>query len=161
MANRIRLNYCGMDGEGRTVTQAKCDAAGKIRTLLSGDWQARCIYGRRILTFVWRDINGWCYKIIDPADANGQDEIIYGVRSGSLADIDRRARSHMAQWEHDMDRPFEVPTYLTDKRDIGEYLRLAAWQLAYRQARADGLSDTDAHEWACHNQAAFLPAKVA
>lgn len=149
-----RLTYCGMEGEGRTVALAKQDAARKINAVLDGSYAPVCIPGRVTIGIVFRTTFGWSYRIVERAGV--ELSTCYHPSEG-FDSADRACRSHMAQNELDLDHPFDVPTYLTDKRDRSEYIDYAAWQLAARAAQTQGLTDTEIHAWACQHQREYMP----
>lgn len=158
----VTVTYCGMEGTGRNVTQAKQDAARKIEAVLSGYWSPVLIRGRKYLMLVYREPNGWRSKLIDPRDTKARIvDTVYGnfipgsTQDEAVADASR----HLAQVEIDLDAPdpFFPPPYLTHDRDVREWRSYVAWQLAARHAQKLGMSDNDMHRWACEHCREFEP----
>lgn len=152
MANTVRITYFGMEGEGRTLTDAKRDAGAKIERALSGPegWNPQIVSWRGFAVLVYRTPEGWHSALIIDAGET-RVSICYGSNEGDKAAALRGARLHVAQcgWTHaDGETLWEG---LTDREEKREHLSWVRFQIRYRAARARGLSDNDAHSYAGRN----------
>ena len=143
----VRIEYYGMDGQGKNVTEAKRDASIKIEKALGGDYSPVIIRanGEGVLIFrTPRD--GWGYALLHP-DTQGR---VYsnGGTYPTQQEAERRARAHLAQnvFEHDGPDGTEV---IKDKRDLDEHKRWVEWQRLYKRWRDAGATDNVAHSNAC------------
>lgn len=141
MATKVTVEHCGMAGSGRTVTEAKQDAARKITKALAGSytpWTA--VVGDQTL-LVFRDPEGWHYQVISNQDA---PRFCYGscVEQGRTFEEAREAGCfHLAQNCESIPNIL-IPYLRPEKvRQLNEYF---AWQRAYRQATAEGMSNEQA-----------------
>src|SRR4051812_42854277 len=64
MRKIIHLEYCGMDGSGPTVKEAKQDATRKIEALLKETWKPIYIVCRNVSGVLWRDPHGWHFNYL-------------------------------------------------------------------------------------------------
>lgn len=143
MSTQISITYCGMPASGRTVKEAKQDAARKIESALSGSYSPRFLRHADMLAFVWREpMSGFVYRIVY-ADTNA------GTLYGSCENADeiattRAAARHMAQLAGHYSG---LESYLTDydRCDLDRYFD---WQARYSDAKARGLSDDDCRAFA-------------
>lgn len=141
MATIINLTYCGMAGSGATVKLAKQDAARKIEAVLSGYYTPYMMRAGDLLGVMWREPNGYSYKIIRPDTKAGQ---VFGnsLCIGSTeADTREAMASHMAQ---NIGSYAGLEKHLTKyaMRDLDNYFE---FQRKYSECKAAGMSDTDAH----------------
>lgn len=154
MSKTIRIEYCGLDGSGRTVTEARQAAARKltalVRDLRSND--PAVIQCGKIAKIVFRDADGWCTKII--ADENGirdgSTTLGYESREAAI----KSAISGVVQdaWRIDVpdDEAFALDVcarYM--KRDEGQQLarelaHWCGWQRRYAAAKEAGYNDNQA-----------------
>ena len=146
----VRIEYYGMDGTGKTVTEAKKNAGAKITAALAGSYTPTILAHRGYAILVWREPDGWRTRLIaDPADGIRGDGGGTGFCPGDTeTDAIRGAQRHLAQlgWTHD-DGP-EAPDFLTDRSDRADFRSWAVFQIRHRAARNYGLSPNDAHSWA-------------
>jgi hypothetical protein len=69
----VTLEYYGVIGTGKNVTEAKRDAGEQIRKALDGDYSPALIHWRQYTVLVWREPKlGWGYRISHP-DAQGAE----------------------------------------------------------------------------------------
>lgn len=141
MSTKITIEHCGMAGTGRTITEAKQDAARKIGKALAGSytpWLAS-VDGETLLVF--RDTAGWHYQVL----AGGEEpRFCHGscVEDGKTFDEAREAGCfHLAQGRDSI--PDVLMRYLSPAK-ARQLTAYHAWQRAYRQAKAEGLSDEQA-----------------
>lgn len=152
MSTTINLEYCGIDGSGPTVREAKQDAARKLTALVNDLRRTSpliiLIEGHAAL--VWRDANGWTYRLITDENGALRDGPQYG--SSSSADdreaTERSVRRHLAMnaWTHDKDDAWlaAIPGLTeADRRQIGDW---CAWQRRYKVARDAGKTDAEARD---------------
>jgi len=154
MATTITLKYCGMEGTGPTVKAAKQDAASKIERLLAESWEPTYIQGRTLIGMVWRDQFAWAYCILEaPITERPCQHYNYDTRE----DAYRACARHMAQNEIDLDAadPYTAPDYVKNPIDRRSYADYVAWQLAARTALRQGVSNQDAHQWACEHETEY------
>ena len=139
----MRITYDGMDGTGRTLTDARRDAAHKIAQALSGTYDPVLLPlpdGDIMLGFR-TPTEGWSYWFWRDGRLSGGCLCALTTRE----DLERRMRRHAAQSTEDS-RYLEHPTCTAeDKRDFDEY---RAWQQRYQAAKAMGLTDSEAHAYA-------------
>ena len=120
----MRITYDGMDGTGRTLTDARRDAAHKIEQALSGTYDPVLLPlpdGDIMLGFR-TPTEGWSYWFWRDGRLSGGCLCALTTRE----ELERRMRRHAAQSTEDS-RYLEHPTCTEqDKRDFDEYRRLAA-----------------------------------
>ena len=163
MTTNIRLTYCGMDGEGRTVTEAKREAADKLQAMVRRirDGLSLVVCGP-CAALVHPTAEGWAYSIV--TDDGGKVRAggrLYGTTTG---DDDReatiaQAAKHMCDnaWSIDIadDAAFarEMLSPYIAKRDldraVAEKVDRCAWQRRARAALDAGYSNSEAHDMAC------------
>ena len=155
----VSIDYFGMPGSGRNVTEAKRDAGRKLQEAMTGSYNPVLLHWRGYCIFVWRTPNGWESTVThDPEGEFGvirKEGTLYG---GTHADCDReevvrRCWEHLAQlgWKHeDGTNP---PPFLKDRRSIADFKTWAEFQIRFKAARERGMSDDDAHSYAGRNPA--------
>ena len=153
----VTINYCGMEGTGRNVTDAKQDAARKIMAALSGSYNPAVLECRGWTILLWRTPDAWYSRIIQQKGEPVTNSPSTNWEGDDREEAIRSARAHLAQlaWRHAdglaVPRTDEDVEIALDQRQRGEFLSWAGFQLAYRAARERGMSDTEAHQWACHH----------
>jgi len=143
----VRIDYFGMDGSGRNVTEAKKDAGAKIEEALSGDYSPVLIRSNGEGVLIFREPKyGWGYALIHP-DTQGV------IRSNGSAyptknEAELKARNHLAQiiFTHDGPDGSEV---IKDKHDLHNHKRWVTWQRLYKRWIDAGATDHIAHNNAC------------
>lgn len=143
----VKIEYFGMDGQGRNVTAAKKDAGAKIQRALSGDYSPILIraHGEGILIF--REPKyGWGYTLIHP-DTQGR-LWSNGSNYDNQKEAERKARSHLAQiiFAHDGPDGSEV---IKNKSDLAEHKGWIKWQRLYKRWANTGAPDKICHKNAC------------
>lgn len=80
MTAKVRITHYGMEGEGRTLTEAKCNAGQKIEAILSGRWEPRIVSAHGQARLVYRDPLGWWVQAVGSLCIWGS----YGTRELAL-----------------------------------------------------------------------------
>ena len=148
MTTKISLEFCGMAGNGRTVTEAKQDAARKLTKLVEDLYQnPEIISCGGYSKLVWRDAHGWQSALIQTPDGGiAMGGGCYG--HDDRANAIKNARYHVAQnaWSHDVadDRAFAESAGL-DREKIADLVSWCGWQRRYKEAIARGHSPEVAH----------------
>ncbi len=141
----MRITYHGMDGTGRTLTEARRDAGTKIEQALAGPYDPILLPlpDGTIMVGFRTPAEGWSYWFWRDGRLAG------GCLCGSTTrdELERVMRRHAAQ-------STENPAYLDhpschprDHQDFQDHL---AWQHRYQDAKARGSSETDVRRHACH-----------
>lgn len=161
----INITYFGMDGTGRTVTEAKKDAGAKIERALTGSYEPTLLSSRGFIVLVYRDPDGWRSAII--ADETGVRERV--SHSSGRADREEalgEAFANLAQlsWDGQEEHPpcLEVMTGKIragheTRRILADFVTWRGFQLAYRAAKKDqpNAGDCAWHRWACEHGSEF------
>jgi hypothetical protein len=152
MAKKVRVTYYGMEGEGRTLTEAKADAGRKAERAISGTYTPLLISARGQSALVYRiPASGWWYTILRPE--REQKQSLYGTNSSEDRDwTERRARMHLAQNIFEFDGPTGLEV-VKNRQDRKEHLSYLRFQYCYRAWREAGESnDNLCHERACYDK---------
>ncbi len=139
----MQITHHGMRGTGRTLTEARRDAAQKIEQALSGTYDPVLLPlpDGDIMVGFRTPTEGWSYWFWRDGRLSGGCLCALPTRE----ELERRMRRHAAQSTEDS-RYLEHPTCTAeDKRDFDEY---RAWQHRYQAAKAHGLSDREARVYA-------------
>lgn len=156
MTTTVRLTYFGMDGEGRTMKDAKLDAGSKIESLVREVCTPKTLRVGNTTAIIWRDAWGWGYGFLN--DQQGEGDCICSHHSATLEECQRACREHLAQNVLDQDEYTTVeslPEWLTDKTSRREVCTYFEWQRAARYAQSLGLNPNAVHAWACEHQHEF------
>jgi hypothetical protein len=169
MATRINLTYCGMDGAGPTVKEAKQDAARKIEAALNLRYSPRALVYRGHTLIRLASPNGYGYIILSPEQtpaATRHFSPCFHTESMDDEECWQRALNHLAQntWQVS-DGPAAPPQLarLMDGHTLSKFAAWAGFQTRYAEATARGLSNADAYDYAGRNPEAkyiVLPAEV-
>jgi hypothetical protein len=145
----VRLEYYGVEGVGRTVTEAKRDAGRKIEASLAGYYNPELLEWRGWAILLYRTPAAWHYSIVVEPTAGVRAGVVYGNfrhdRDHKEAKAD--ALAHLAQlgWTHDDGE--NSPDFLSPPQ-AREMRSWAQFQLRYKTARDRGLTDQDCHSYA-------------
>ncbi len=155
----VRVEYCGMDGEGKTLTAARQDAARKAEKAITGSYAPTILESRGWIILVWRDPNGWRESIIKDEEGVRKNS---GYSSGvEYADAYHGALMSMAQMTWDGQEKY--PPILEDialrhpvkgsdgRRLLSDFDSWRGFQLAYKSPTAQALPENDRHRWACEH----------
>lgn len=149
----VTIDYFGMSGSGRTVTEAKQNAGRAIKAALDGSYTPEIIAWRGTGMLVHREPNGWCYRIITEPDGSTREGPVYGCPN----DKDKAA-ALLAASRHLADQGMretdtEPPEFLKDRESRGEFMYKLEFLRRYRKAQRAGMNDNDAHSYAGRNPA--------
>jgi hypothetical protein len=148
----VTVDYYGVEGTGRNLTEAKRDAGEKIRKALDGYYSPTVLAHRGWAILVYREPAGWCWRIIlDAKDGIRAGKVYASANDETESDAIRSASRHLAQLGWEASDGTEPPAFLRDRADRREFEVWAEFQLRFRKAKAAGMSDNDAHHWAGRN----------
>lgn len=157
---RVTIEYYGVEGSGRTVTEAKKDASEKIKASLTGNYHPKIIYHRGYAQLIYREPDGWHHaEIIDPISVRTS----FGWTTGqSLEDVMKSAimslahsGRHSGEFTCDL---FDTLPRSERAKALSDFCDLSAFHDAYDHARKVLLLDEHkCHEWACQNKHRFNP----
>lgn len=154
MANKVRITYYGVEGEGPTMTEAKKDAGKKIEQMLDGNYTPHVISWRGNSYLIYREPkSGWHTKLI-VCEGNIDDGEIYGTCGYcNRKEAILTAKYGLAQlgWNHEDGQT--IPEILGGTGKDREFLRWTEFQVRYKRAKDAGLNDNDCHAYGC--EAAF------
>ncbi len=153
----ISVDLYGMTGYGPTKAEAKQDAERRLAAAMDGSYTPRVFrFPAGYLGVITREpFSGWEYTILGPQETVRRGAGCSGLESADNAE--RALRQHIAQNllfvtdEHGL----EVLTNETDRHNHQLYI---AWQDYYKELRAQGYGDVDAHRLACEGRAMCPPA---
>ena len=142
---KVHITYYGMDGEGRTITEAKNDAGAKIEKALHGYYTPRILRHAGYMALVAREpFSGWGYRLIHAACTETEEPIYLNTSRDDKEETVKTAFRHMAQLAQTYQG---IEKYLTDadRRHLDDYF---AWQNRYADFKAQGYNDNDCHRLA-------------
>lgn len=141
MKKTATVNLYGMEGEGRTVKEAKEDAARKIEHALNSSYIPRLISFRGESCLIWRTPRGLNSALLH----NGKIEGICMYTTDSTDEIEESVRFQLAQlcWDEKEDSS----PILGDLRAY-EFTSWVRFQRRYKEATAQGKSDHEAFTYA-------------
>ncbi len=160
----VTIDYYGVEGTGKNLTEAKKNAGEVIRaTLKRVATPPRIIRLKNWMVLIWADAHGWCHKVqeIDAIESGH----LYGCShsSGSEDDVVVAAKRHLADCVTMTDA--EAVAFFSshpspDKNSLSEWRRKQGFYRAYHYAKENqGLlatqGVTDLHRWACEHQNDF------
>lgn len=163
MSQKITLTYYGVEGSGRTVTEAKRDAGRKIEAAFAGSYTPEMLAWRGYAILLYRSPEGW-HKALVVDDGVPRESFGTGSAERDRERARREALMQLAQlgWSHDDGS--DVPPFLTDRHEIAEFQSWAEFQRRMRAAKLAGLEYRDAFDYATRNPArddyAALAARV-
>jgi len=138
----IKVEYCGMEGQGATVREAKQDAQRKAEQFIKDSENGPYVLqtdGHAII--VYRHFHAWAYRIIGPKFGNCESLCHYNKEH-----VIRRAKYHLAQA---LSSVGDVRTDVCDAKDQGELIDYFKWQQRYQDFKAKGFNDSECHRLAC------------
>lgn len=145
MSAKIMIEYFGMPGEGKTVTEAKRDAGAKIESAMRGTYTPVILRAGEETVILFRCPQfGWQYGFLRDGNLSG----IQG--SGERKELERRARRHLGDlatdWRTCLDAN-DVHQIVKDEADRREIASNCEWQRKYHKAIDAGLDDNNARNW--------------
>lgn len=147
-STRVQIEYYGVAGSGRNVTEAKRDAGRKIEAALSGSYTPVVVSWRGWAALVYREPGGWCRALIATPDGVRAGAVWASPNESAREEAVAMAQAHVADLGWQPSDGFEPPPFLTDPRLVGEFRSKVEFQLRYRAARERGFGDADAHSYA-------------
>ena len=141
----LTIKYYGVEGTGRTITDAKKDAGSTIETALSGDYTPTLIAHGEWCAIVARSpLSGWGYRLIETGKQGRQDLYL----SGSVEHDKRVALSHVARHLAQLSGTYAGLERYLDRADMGQLDSYFAWQSRYAVAKAEGKTDDECRAFA-------------
>lgn len=138
----ITLKYYGVEGTGRTITDAKKDAGAKIEQMLKGDYTPYLLRHGEYMALITREPHyGWGYRLIHP-DTLGR-MFTTSCGPGGFAECLSRAKYHVAQLVGHYDGLDLDPD---ERRSLDSYY---TFQDVYAELMAIGATDEQAYRSAC------------
>ena len=138
----VRIEYYGMEGSGRNVTEAKKDASQKLTAAIRGSYEPLLLTLGDHQQLIWRHPRqGWTKTIITDG-SNGCATLGYGDR----LECENHARLHMAQNHWDFTNDRECLEFIHDAHDKREFERWVEWQRQYKELINSGVDDMKARE---------------
>jgi len=143
----VKVEVCGVEGQGRNVTLAKQDAMRRIARILEMDYNPEYIVIRDQWALVYATPHG--YNVVMPSEKSGK---LYGHGHGELGPRDelvKATRLNLLQLTWTPADNMKHPE-ATEQ----ENRELASWfefQLRYKAAEEAGATDTEAHNYAGKN----------
>ena len=147
----VRIDYYGVEGEGRTVTDAKRDAGRKIEAALAGSYTPEILVWRGYAILIYREPTGWCNRLIADPERGIVEGRVWGTNYGSKEEAVSYAQDHLADLGWQESDGEEPPPFLKGRKQIGDYRSKVQFRQRYNFARRRGFSDCDAHSYAGHN----------
>lgn len=157
MSKEIHLTYCGMDGHGPTVREAKQDAARKIQDALDLNYTPTVLAWGDRSGIVWNTPNGVCSSLI--GEDGGLTGTCFHGASTVMPSACDSMRLNLAQLGADVESD-ELPSILRGDDCLARaYRTWLGFQRAYRFSKANSpdLGDGAWHRWACDNSERFTP----
>jgi hypothetical protein len=150
MAQRVRMTYCGMDGEGSTLTAAKQDAARQVERFLDEISEQKAGFIGKYFCLTYRTKTSWYYSIYHPGEPLDHFKRVAGhwcCSATDAEDAERCLRKHVAQWIYgETDDKGLALLEIHNDKDRQSIAHWCDWQAAYRIARAQGMNDQEARE---------------
>ena len=136
----VKIEYFGMSGQGKNLTEAKRDAGASIERALSGNYHPWAATAEGHTLIVYRDPWGWWYDLVEPNPESGYLRGVSGF--ASLDEAKQHGLSHLCQniFAYNGVRA----THLLDKNEAKEFGAWCDWQDAYKSASAHGADDEHA-----------------
>lgn len=154
----VVIEYFGMGGSGKNVTEAKRDAGAKIEKALSGSYNPHVLEWRGYVAIVFRCPDGWKWRqIVNPHDDFDKVKTgtVYGNRGdGTFEEAMNSARQSLAQCGWKPEDGKAAPSLFNPlcKVAIQEFESWAEFQCRYHHAKTVlGMNDNDSHSYAGRN----------
>lgn len=158
----VTIDYFGVTGSGRNVTEAKRDAGAKLERFVAS-YRPRSIHYRGTVYVIWTEPDGGVHS----------EQIVYRgeyrERRGSswCGSVEEALQSIVGSLAQDVyPEPIADDDDLWDfldregqRRAKSDYRAWCAFQAAYKAAPPE-LTDIARHNWACDHQHEFRAAKT-
>lgn len=141
----VQIDYFGMSGQGKNVTEAKRDAGEKIQRALKGDYRPIVLTLGAETMIGWREPTlGWFYATSEQAIRD------YRHNSGGQTreETENTMRHHLAQNAWNGTNDTECLEFIHDKRKQDDLRYWIKFQRDYQVLIAQGKSDIEAHRLA-------------
>lgn len=159
MSQQVSITYCGVDGFGRTLKEARKYAMDVLSRFVAHH-TPKLVYIAGHFILVTRDPEAWSYRIIDPEDLEKKADDLTVVCNHlgymSASEAERAGRRHLAQ-NLIFGTPDNGMSVLKNENDRREHVSYIGWQLACRDAASRGLSDAEQREFANREGRRFQP----
>lgn len=151
--SKVKIEYCGMEGNGRNLTEAKQDVERKLSNFVRDSYRMRIVNVGQYSALIWRAVYGWSYALI--RDPEGMREL-QGSNSGdeNFEGTLRQVIKHLVQLDWDprtLAECEQVPEIITDPRDRREMRDYKRTYVHWHLLQRDGFSSEDAWEIACRH----------
>lgn len=152
----VVIDLYGMEGYGSTKAEAKADAEQKLQRATDGFYSPRLYrFHSEYIGLVYRNLNGWHYTYLRPDNTNAD---FYSVGPFQTpGETERKLRAHIAQ-NLIFVTDDNGSSVILDERDQLEHTEYVAWQLRYKEYRAQGYNESDCHRMAYESWAPCPPA---
>lgn len=150
--SHVSIEYFGVSGIGRNVTEAKRDAGRKIEAMVDAR-KPRIVSWRGHAQMIWRGPEAWCSASVCDAGELREDVSYQTHGIDDLEDVIRSCKRHMAQMAWKPEDGTACDLLADDRNEARDFARWAEFQLRYREARACGMTDQDAFDFAQRNPA--------
>lgn len=157
MANQVTVAYYGVEGTGRTVTEAKKDAGAKIEKQLTGTYEPVIVSYRETAYVIYRTPDGYHAMPIMSGGKIREDHSRISCGNYDRHDVILAIRQHVSQLEWKPEDGETIPELLKPigqlmpdsfRRAQADYLTWVKWWMRYRTAMEAGKNDNDAREYA-------------
>jgi hypothetical protein len=139
-----------LTAEGSTAKEAKVN----LETMIDWALQYRPLVLESRFGYVFAitaNATGFEYSMFEPAHGLQRGPTCCWGRDGSLDDVLQACRMHAAQnaWTFGVDDAAHIEASGLNESKKRELAHWIAFQRAYREAKANGFTAGEAHEWAC------------
>jgi len=147
----IRIDHYGVEGEGKTITQAKADAGRKIQAMLKGNYTPEIFTYKGRCSLIWREpFSGWYSRMLTDYETG---QIRPGLQNGcsshsSKTDAIQATRLNLAQAAWTTTDGLTIPEIL-EPDQAQDFIAWARFQLKYQELKSGGLSEAECHRQAC------------
>lgn len=124
-----------------TAAEAKEKCMALATESLAGSYTPGFVRHGNVVCIWYCTPDGWMYRITDNIEGR-LDSCCCPDRTETRESVERRARLHMAMGYIGGEAGYDV---IKHPEDIEKYKEDLAWQERYRQFKAQGMTDSDAH----------------
>jgi hypothetical protein len=151
----ISTEVYGFTGQGATLKAAREDAQKQAAIAMRGTYTPRVLQYRGETAILSRTPQGWGYRFLQLVEGKAAHASHCTSLPNDTDETDayRGMVRHLAQCTMKLDDD-QPPPFLTDDKDRREWTDYRNWQRRYREHKAAGMNDTEAHAAACAGGAA-------